>query len=176
MTILRLADLMNPMPALTASAGGRLAEAASVCLEDQGHIDTEPPVLTVTGLPTRSHRLVPLPVDDAMKACYADPEEATEEGACGVAILLLREAIGFLVVRRSRRGTGYDYGLGTVGHLDLSARLEVSGIRRGTRQAIAQRVRQKERQTRQSDTTQGDLPAYVVVVEFGGPNATVTRR
>ena len=137
---LDLADLREGMPALTTAAGERLAEAASVCLEERGHpLACE---LIVTGAHVEAFRLERLAVSDLLHRTYDDPDEATEEGACGVAILLAREITGLSVVRRARRGTGFDYYLGTDAALDFQARLEVSGIRRGNEaQVEALRVR-----------------------------------
>ena len=75
-------------------------------------------------------------------------------------------------MRRSRKGTGFDYWLGsgsdTLGFQD-TARLEVSGIRQGNALAVRTRIREKLRRTDRSDDTL--LPAYVIVVEFGTPLA-----
>ena len=57
--------------------------------------------------------------------------------------------------------------------LQKTARLEVSGIREGTTNAINKRVKERV-QTKQSDHL--NLPAFVVVVEFGNPVATVVKR
>jgi hypothetical protein len=51
------------------------------------------------------------------------------------------------------------------------ARLEVSGIRRGSRSQINARVKQKTEQTGASDA--GELPAYIIVVEFSRPISIV---
>jgi hypothetical protein len=51
------------------------------------------------------------------------------------------------------------------------ARLEVSGILRGTTRRINSRIKARMGQTRQSDNLA--LTAYVVVVEFGTPRAKV---
>ncbi len=54
------------------------------------------------------------------------------------------------------------------------ARLEISGIRHGNQNSVKTRVREKLKQTEISDET--ELPAYVVVVEFGLPVAEVRQR
>ena len=162
------------MPALTPAAGERLAEAASVCLEERCQVlDCE---LAVTGDHVETFRLERLEVSDLLRRTYDDPEEATEEGACGVAILLARELTGLAVVRRARKGTGFDYYLGTEAALDFHARLEVSGIRQGTEAQVEARRLQKRAQLGRSDATLGTLIAYAIVVEFGRPEAVVDRR
>ena len=163
------------MHALTVFAGGRLAECASVCLEERAHAETS--TLTLGGMPKlRKMTLKRLSVTEQMKAGYDDPEEATEDGACGVAILLAKHMTGLEVVRRNRKGKGYDYCLGNPAPLDFSARLKVSGIRHGTDTQVRTRVREKREQTKQSDEEQGDLPAYAIVVEFGQPRVVVDVR
>ena len=111
-----------------------------------------------------------------MRRTYDDPEEATEEGACGVAILRARALTGLSVVRRARRGTGFDYYLGTEDALDFQARLEVSGVRQGTEAQVEARLRQKRAQIERFDGEFGTLVAYAIVVEFGEPKAVVDRR
>jgi hypothetical protein len=54
------------------------------------------------------------------------------------------------------------------------ARLEVSGIRKGSRSQINARVKQKTYQTLASDA-QG-LPAYIIVVEFSRPISVINAK
>jgi hypothetical protein len=92
-----------------------------------------------------------------------------------VAILLIRALTGYTVVERSRKGTGFDWWLGTDDNLfQGKARLEVSGILRGTRRRINSRIKARLAQTSQSDNLA--VTAYVVVVEFGTPRAKVVQR
>lgn len=149
-----------------------MADAASVCLAEQGHEGET--VLQVAGHFRASYRLQRLDVTDPMRASY-DPEEATEFGACGVAILAMRDLTG-LTVQRAYRGGGFDYWLGNInGEQPFvnAARLEVSGIRRGDRRQIAVRVREKLAQVRRSE---GALAAYVAVVEFSAPVVRIEKR
>lgn len=168
---LELSHLGNGCPGLTPSYCETLAEAGAVCLHEQQHLSGK------TLLQVRSHFEGALvlswpPVTSQMLACYNDPDQATEWGACGIAILLVRELYGFTVVKRARRGTGFDYWLGRAdGHLfQDQARLEVSGIRSGFEAAVQARMRDKIAQMRRAP---GLLPAYAVVVEFGQPRAEV---
>jgi hypothetical protein len=112
-------------------------------------------------------------VDDQQRRCYNDLQEATERGAYGVAILVVREVTGKVVVERSKKGPGFDYWLGD-GDDDLlfsgKARLEVSGILSGTASQIAARVKQKKDQIKPSAHL---APGYIAVVEFGNPTAHV---
>jgi hypothetical protein len=102
-------------------------------------------------------------------AAWNDEQELTEYGACGIAIMLVLELTGYTVVQRAKKGTGVDYWLGhkeSNRPFENSARLEVSGILKGDDKDIKGRVKKKIKQTEPSD---GALPAIVVVVEFGKP-------
>lgn len=54
------------------------------------------------------------------------------------------------------------------------ARLEVSGILAGTAPKVTTRVKRKQKQTKQSAAL--NIPAHVIVVEFGQPLAHHTVR
>lgn len=151
-----------------------LAEAAALCLEHQGHGNRV--TLTVRGSYSGTVTVLRSRVDDQMRRCYADMQEATEFGACGIAILLIRERIGYTVIERSVKGTGFDYWLGHEDDLPFQnkARLEVSGILAGDDKQIAARVRRKSKQTAPTDGTA--LSAYIVVVEFSRPEARVVTK
>jgi DICT domain-containing protein len=127
---------------------------------------------------------------------WNDEDEATEQGAAGIATLLANLELCLEVILRSRKRTGFDYWLGdrrietlseaeqgaTAGlaelllddHLVVRARMEVSGIRNGNDRRITARVKEKLDQVTASDYLQ--IPAYVVVVEFGRPIAEVRRK
>ena len=155
------------MPGLTPAWGGVLAEAASVCLESQGHgltID-----LTVYGQLEERLSLERLQVDVQMKNAHRNQETATEHGACGVALLAVCRLTGQTVFSQSWKWNGFDYWLipeeqGFQG----ATLLEVSGIRRGTEKAIRARIREKILQVR---TYSPDMleQALIAVVEFSRP-------
>ena len=117
-------------------------------------------------------------ITDQTRRSWNDEQEATEDGASGVAILLVELETPYSVIRRSRKGTGIDYWLGYASDstFQRKARMEVSGIRKGNPREVMARVRQKLNQTRASDPIYRDLPAYVIVVEFGTPRAEVRIR
>lgn len=163
------------LPGVTAAYGASLAEAAAVCLEDQEH--SSGVELKVSGSGRRR-----LPIEWAgcsahQLRCWEDAEFATEQGAYGLAALLVEALTDLTVTHRSIKGTGFDYWLGMKSDpgplFQDKARLEVSGIRRGDRAAIRWRVRKKLAQTTRSD---GRLPALVVVVEFGQPCSQVAQK
>ena len=165
------------LPGVTAAAGGALAEAAGVCLESQHH--RQGVVLRVQGDRQARHEMRwPLITPQAVRT-WADEQEATEEGAAGVAALLAREEIGYLVVERSKRGTGFDYWLGNSPDevAAYKAKMEVSGIRNGSEAEINDRVREKmEQMQKPSPPVAPALPAYAVVTEFSRPVAEIRER
>src|SRR5207249_3420403 len=114
-------------------------------------------------------------VTEQMRRAWRDEETATEYGACGIAILLIEELTGYTVIEQASRGHGIDYWLGDrIEDLNQpfqhTARLEISGIRRGTTSRVEARLKQKAQQT---ELSAGELPVYVVIVEFGRPLAKV---
>ena len=168
---LDLNRLGHGLPGLTATMGSVLAQAAAVCLEDQDHALGVS--LSVSGDFKESFAVHWPKVSSQTRRCYNDLQEATEWGASGVAILLILECTEYTVIERSRKGTGFDYWLGREDDelpFQYKARLEVSGIRNGNNSTIDRRVRQKLKQTTPTD---GPLPAFVVVVEFGQPLSKV---
>ena len=173
--MLDLNDLASGLiPAVRQVVGAMLAEAAGVCLESQGH--TQGVNLTVSGYGNNYHTLVwsSIPRQQIIDV-WGDAEYTTEHGAAGIAILLAKKEIGYEVVRRSRKGTGFDYWLGDESDEPFQdkARLEVSGIRNGDAGILNSRVSQKLRQVTRSDNL--ELSAYVIVVEFGQPTARIVK-
>jgi hypothetical protein len=80
------------------------------------------------------------------------------------------------VVERSKKGTFFDYWVGSEDKGELfqdRARLEVSGILNGDDKKIEMRTTQKFEQVKRA---KGKLPMYVAVVEFGRPKARVVRK
>jgi hypothetical protein len=101
MIALCLWRLQESMPGLTASHGASLGEAAGVCLESQQHnpgvmLRLEQPTLTEVEVHWR-------PLPSSAHRCHTG-DRATEDGACGVAILLALELTGQVVLFRSERG------------------------------------------------------------------------
>ena len=175
--VLDLRELESGIPALTQALGRVHAEAAAVCLENQGH--QEPVRLAVRKIDTPQYDLRWPALTDTMRRAYEDLERATELGAYGVAILLIRDQTGLTAIRQSRKGTGFDYWLGPDGADDQlvfqdAARLEVSGILSGTDSQFLTRVKQKLKQTEASDNS--GLPAYACVVEFSRPQAEMATK
>ena len=170
-TTLNLNDLPQDHPGI----GNALAQAGAICLESQHH--TPGVLLSVRGggIAADDYQLHWTTVASNESALW-QYNRATEMGAEAVAILLVKSATPYQAVEASALGTGFDFWLGDGSDIlfQRKARLEISGIRNGSDADIARRSAAKLRQTRQSDDTQ--IPAYVVVVEFGRPLAEVHQR
>ena len=152
--------------------GATLAEAGCVCLESQGH--SSGATLTVRGYAEDSYTITWSPASEqARNLAYNDAGKTTEMGAEGIAVLIARAVIGYEVIRRSRRGDGFDYWLGAWAETEFIAQagLEVSGIRNGSDRQIRARVREKRLQANQGGRQR--WATYVIVVEFSRPLAEV---
>lgn len=174
---LNLDTLKEGMPGITPQVGAYLAGAATTCLEEENH---NPGVAMRVGGDC-THRVEVLWNREGdrehRRRAWNDPEVATEQGAYGIAALLIHALTEYTVVERARKGHGFDYWLGKKESESLlfqhKSRLEVSGIRRGDNLAVESRVRRKQKQMERSN---GPLPGVVVVVEFGTPQARVKTR
>ena len=168
-----LEQLHEGCPALTPAVGQAMAEAAAVCLEAVGYLSEVD--LFATGDYTAQYNLTWNMVTEQMRRSHNDLEEATEHGACGIAILLIRDLIGYTVIERARKGSGIDYWLGIEEEFPFQRRglLEVSGILRGDESIINARVRQKMDQSARSE---GQYTAYIVVVEFSRAVVRVVKK
>ena len=170
---LDLNTLRDGLPSVTSEFGACCAQAATICLEDQGH----PLVadLVIRGQLSENCKLTRLEVTDQMQRCWNDEEVTTEHGAYGVSFLIIRDLTEFTVIERSRKGPGFDYWLGNEEELPFQnkAKLEVSGIRNGVDSDISRRVKQKKKQTSKAGSS---LPIYIIVVEFGRPIAQVWQK
>ena len=101
-------------------------------------------------------------------------QEATEYGAICLAIWSVHETTDYKVIRRSPKLTGFDYWLGDKADdypFQDKARLEISGILKGTNSQIKQRMNEKLKQTNRTDHL--NLPAVITVVEFSNPLAKI---
>lgn len=154
--------------------GQVMAECASVCLEDQGHGATVS--LSVEGTHRAAYSVLRLTTTDQLRSTHGDLQEATEWGACGLALLIVRDLTPYTVVERAWKGGGFDYWLGNKDDplYQKRARLEVSGILAGDASAVNARIKQKLSQSNPSDGTNTD--AYAVVVEFSAPTARINKK
>src|SRR6266446_5128508 len=159
------------MPGLSSAYGAQLAQAAAICLENREHKSGV--TFHLAGMKSAQFLMDWPAVGDQARRSHNDLQEATERGAYGIAILIVCDLTGMVVVERSAKGLGFDYWLGDEDDDELfagKARLEVSGILSGSRSQAQTRVRQKKQQMKPSDRL---APGDVAVVEFGTPIAYV---
>src|SRR5262249_3928336 len=108
--------------------------------------------------------------DDRTLGAWANSTDATEAGAYACVIAGVEELRGLVAVRRAETGTGSDYYVGPHGagleDLENCVRLEVSGLDRGERRVVTQRMMQKVRQVKEG---RGALPAIAGVFGFSEP-------
>ncbi len=166
-------QLSQGLPAITPALGSTLAEAIAICLSEQNHPSGS--AFYIEGDFQTKVQLQYPGITTQMRLCWNDAEYTTEQAAYGIAILLLQHLTGLTVIERSRRGTGFDYWLGTAqANLPFQQmmRLEVSGIRTGSRRLTNARVKLKKEQVQRFAHP---LPASIVVVEFSTPCAHISQ-
>jgi len=173
---INLEELSKGLPGLSSRIGSYLSEAGGYCLQKNSHNPGS--TLSIQGLFDKSCRIYwKYNVSDQIKNSYADEQEAVEFGACGIAISTIVKLTRYTVIKRSCKGTGFDYWLGEK-ESDLpfegNARLEVSGIMRGTEEEIKKRIKIKIDQTKQSDHL--SIPAIIAITEFSHPVCNLVQR
>lgn len=145
-----------------------LGSCAAVCLEKNTH--SSGVEMAVEGDHNAAYCLSWQQLTEKDHHTCADLQEATEYGAYGIAILVVRDTAGKTVVERSAKGPGFDFWIGDEEDAELPfqglARLEVSGILDGHAAAIRARTGVKKKQVTPSDKL---APALIAVVEFGRP-------
>jgi hypothetical protein len=160
---------------LTEAKAKTHVEAASVCLELTGKEEVFDLYRKISGRAQDSRPYRRMRVTEQLMSSYADPQEATEQGAYGIAMLLARTEFNFAVVKRAFKGpgSGVDYWLGQEGpenNPKLQARLEVSGILNNPSD-VEQRLKIKRTQAKKSESS--GVPAMIAIVEFGTPIAVL---
>ena len=169
---LDLYSLFHGRIGLTRSEGGHLAECAVVCYHKTGK--TRLPNLRVTGRYAKEFALTGPAVTRQMRRTYADAQEATEYGACGIAALVLEVCAGLTILERAPKGEGgFDYYLAPFSEGQntdsenffgsATATLEVSGILQGTETDSQYRLNEKIRQVQNRASS---LPVFLAIVTF----------
>ena len=172
--MLNLNELSAGQPGLTPALGRTMAEAGAICLVQERRAGTVR--LVVRGRFQSSYVLSWPTITDQMRNAHADLREATERGAEGIGILLIKQETSFTTIERAAIGTRIDRWLGhdfDEPYFQRKARLEISGILQGGDVDVASRVRQK---VNRLALVPSNLPSYVVVVEFGRPLAEVVEK
>ena len=157
------------------SLAGYMGACAAVCLDKAQHQSGVP--MPVEGDYSAVFRLSWEPLTEKHHRTCADIQEATEYGAYGVALLVVRETTGKTVLERSAKGPGFDFWIGDEEHAELPfhglTRLVVSGILSGDSKDVKSRAQMKKTQVSPSDD-QG--PAFIAIVEFGRPVTRLERK
>ncbi|MEM8528286.1 MAG: hypothetical protein AAGG68_26825 [Bacteroidota bacterium] len=150
------------------------SEAAAVCLDHNCH--NQEATLSVSGDLQAEFNLMWKEVNQQMRDSREDMQDSVESGAYCLAMLVIEKLTKLKVFKQSQKGTGFDFWLSdeSIDGFEASARLEVSGILKGSMSQIENRLKEKVEQTRRSDTM--ELPAYVVVVEFSHPHLKIVKR
>lgn len=155
----------------------RLMETCVLCLLDNDHANGVP--LEVLDSSESVFYAVVWPESrvnvEAIRRSY-NQDDAIEDGAEAIALLLSIERTTYTSVERASTKTGIDYWLGFRNSdpnspFHRAGRLEISGIMsENPRNKVGTRVNVKLNQTKPTDNT---FPVYVVVVEFSKPYATM---
>lgn len=159
---------------LSATRCADFSEAAAVCLDSHAHLPGK--LLTVEGDLKGQFELIWTNVTQQMRDSRSDMEYTVESGAYCLAMLVIEKLTNLQVVKQSQKRTGFDYWIGNNKDMIMQnkARLEVSGILKGSKGQINQRLKEKAEQTKKSDNL--NLPAFVVVVEFSQPLIKIRKR
>jgi hypothetical protein len=170
---LSLASLKEGMAGMEPALGESCSHAAGVCLEYEKHIPGKT-TLSIDGTCDVVYSLTWDPVTEQMSRSWSDLQGATEWGASGLAAVIVQDLFGYQILQRSWKGTGFDYWIGNSNDnepmFQNKARLEVTGILHGSERDISTRL--KEKQYRFAEYPH-ELPAIVVVVEFGTPRSRI---
>ncbi|MCW5198403.1 hypothetical protein VU07_01785 [Desulfobulbus sp. F4] len=169
--ILNIKDICQGLPGLSKTSGAHLFEGCVVCLSRHNH-NPAGTTFSIYGDEEINYQITWENIfDDQLNRTWNDQVYATEHGAVCLAILIALKMTRYTIIEKSPRMNGFDYWLGDKNDIPFQkkARLEISGIFRGTEQDVNKRYRVKIKQTDQSDSL--GLPAYIGIVEFSNPMA-----
>lgn len=162
---LKFQDLSERHHGVSPGVGTYYAEGAAICL-DRHHVSAvkfaiEDATAALAGRASWSQ------VSERTKASWNNEIDATEAGACALALAAIENSRGLVALRRAETKTGADYYLDVPGaellDLETSFRLEISGVDRGAAEVVRARLNQKLAQARRGDS---NLPAIACVVGF----------
>lgn len=170
---LRLESLADRIPVITEEAVGYYKQNCMVCFHRNGH---------KSGVRLITHHLGSNDiwevfwlgdVTEQLLKNYPRVPRVTEDAACAIALLFIRECTDFTGIEMSVLGTSIDYYLAPKNQdqdIDLlfnhTARLEASGIlEENENNTVEKRINDKLNRLK----LEGNLPTYIVVVEFSKP-------
>jgi hypothetical protein len=173
---LYLKSLQNGIPVIPVEAAGFYQQSCMVCFDNQNH-------KSGVKLKVQHHDDSTVvfqvfwdgEVTEELRRAYADLVRTTENGACAIALLIVREITKFTAIEQAVRGTTIDYYLSYKEGQDnllfnYAARLEATGILRedGTN-TIDNRLKEKLNRLKPG------LPTLIIVVEFSYPKSKVIK-
>jgi len=166
-----LESLSERTLAITPGAVGFYKENCMVCFHHNGHKSGVTLMVKYKDTTTDFQILWVGDVTQQMLLAYQESKRATDNAACAIAMVLVRELTGFVSFEQSVLGTTIDYYLkdqATDDDLIFNrvARLEASGIlTENEGNTVEGRIREKLDRLE----AEADLPDFIVVVEFGKP-------
>lgn len=175
-----LDSLGDGIPALDADLAGMMKKSAMVCLNHHKHKDGVLLEIKSTQLESCAlHWSDDVTVEmlkryagtSSNSASYEPTTRTTDDAACAIALLFIRENTKFTAIEKAGIGTTVDYYLSSQENdSDLifnnaEARLEVSGILTETPANTIKR-RLKEKKDRLLDE---GIPTFIVITEFKQP-------
>lgn len=156
--------------------GVYMAECAAVCFDSQGHKSgVELPIFEGENTILRKVKWV-IEINDSMMHSHFDEKRTTDFGAMGVSILLALNLTNYNHFSTSETNNGYDFWLTKKGdNTDfISAKLEISGIRKETKQnSVKARLKTKEQQILKSNRSS---ICYVSIIEFSKPEVKFIKK
>ena len=168
---LPLSEIYN-VPCLTDPIKEYLIEACLLVLSYNAHDITKPITISIVENEVENFKLI-LDKGELSEITQNgwEIDHATEKAAEYIALIMCNKMTGYQVIKRSIRGTGFDYWLGlgdiTENIFHSKARLEISGILKGDLSSVKNRFEEKSKQTDKSDNF--EIPAYISVTAFAKP-------
>ena len=171
-------DKIQDVAKVSEGKAKKLMEACVWCMVSSGHSNGV--ILEVIDGPEILSYLISWPQHldlEAIKRSF-NQDDAVEEGAEAIALLVAMDRTEFEAVERATTTTGIDYWLGYKDNLnnpfERAGRLEVSGMLRETpNNTVKMRIQRKLSQTLPTDHM---FRVFVVVVEFGKPYAMMVMK
>jgi hypothetical protein len=172
MTTLKLDTIGKDIEGISQTFGAYMAECAAVCFDSQGHksgvkLEYSDGHMTQYALLEWTNE-----VNNQIRVSHFDEKRATDFGAMGISVLLVCHLTDYTNIVSSTTNNGYDFELlKEDDNLNfISARLEISGIRKETpHNTVESRLKVKEKQILKNATI-GTI-CYVSIIEFSKPKA-----
>ena len=168
---LSLDTLAESTHVITPDGAGFYKENCMICLDHNGHGSGVQLRLEYAGSNVPFSVVWLGEVTELMRRSYVDKTKIVDFAACALALLIVPRVLGLTAIHQAARGSTIDYYLSEPNGDEIllfndTARLEVTGIlRENQSNTVQKRFGVKKRRLR----PEGDLPAYIIVVEFSEP-------